>query len=184
MGQKINFGEQLEKDAKEHGVASGKADFFRFEEGSNKVRILSVWSVIAQHFMGKKSKPAVCYGIDEGCPHHGEDTSPAQVKWLLWLLDYKDSKIKLAQLPYTVIQAIGELQKTEEYGFEEVPMPYDIDIKAKNAGTKEVEYTVIPARQNSELDEKVLFEFESKKSPDDIVSAMKEKAKKGDTGEE
>ena len=46
---------------------------------------------------------------------------------------------------------IEKLQRDADYAFDEVPMPYDITINAKGAGTKDVEYTVIPARHSVQL---------------------------------
>lgn len=174
-----NFGEQLHKDTKQYGI-SGKDEFFGFQEGDNKLRILSPAAVVAQHFLGKDKKPAVCFGEEEGCPHHGEQAPKANIKWLVWVWDHHDNGIKLAKLPYTVMQAIAELQKSDEYKFSSLPMPYSINIKTKGAGTKEVEYNVIPARENTPVSDEIMEEYGTKKDPEEIVEAYKSKAR-GDT---
>jgi hypothetical protein len=54
-------------------------------------------------------------------------------------------------MPVAIANAIGGFQADPEYAFDEMPMPYDININAQNAGTKEVVYNVIPARNNTSL---------------------------------
>lgn len=63
-------------------------------------------------------------------------------------------------------------------------MPYDITIMAKGAGTKEVEYTVVGARQNSALTKAESKEFESKPSIDEVIEKLREKqsSEPGPTG--
>lgn len=64
---------------------------------------------------------------------------------------------------------------SDDFGFEDVPMPYDITIMAKGAGSKEVEYTVVGARQNTPLTAEEVKEFESKPSLDEVIEKLKEK---------
>ena len=54
-------------------------------------------------------------------------------------------------MPNTVYKDIEKLQKNPDYGFDEVPMPYDITIVAAGAGTLDVDYSVVPARNNTPL---------------------------------
>jgi hypothetical protein len=81
------------------------------------------------------------------CEFNGTPT----FKWLCYVLDRRDGKIKPFFMAHTIYKAIEGLQLKPEYAFEEVPMPFDIPINAKGAGTKEVVYTVMPARVNTPL---------------------------------
>jgi hypothetical protein len=45
------------------------------------------------------------------------------------------------------------LQLDPDYVFEEVPMPYNINIQTENAGKKEAKYTVIPSPKRIPLTE-------------------------------
>jgi hypothetical protein len=54
-------------------------------------------------------------------------------------------------MPATFYDQIEALQTNPEYAFDEVPMPYEITLNAKGAGSKEVVYTVTPARANTSL---------------------------------
>ena len=54
-------------------------------------------------------------------------------------------------MAHTIYKQIEALQMNEDYKFYEVPMPFDLTINAKGAGTKEVVYTLMPARANTPL---------------------------------
>lgn len=164
-----SFNDRLKEDEKEHNLSRGD-DWFKFTEGENKLRILSESTFIAEHF-----KQGTCYGKDKGCPFHGENDEKASSKWLIWILDRTDNKIKLAKFPYKIIKGIGDLQTNEDYAFEDVPMPYDITINAKNAGTLTVEYSIIPSPKLIELTEDEASDLESKTNTEEIVEKMKEK---------
>jgi hypothetical protein len=58
------------------------------------------------------------------------------VKFVSWIIDRRDNQIKLYFMPTTVLNAVGCLQMPDDFGFEDVPMPYDITIMAKGPGTK------------------------------------------------
>ena len=120
---RFNFGEEAKK--------AETGSYFKAKEGDNKVRLVSEFILHASSYQGRPTKKFVGYVIDR-----------------------TDGAIKPAFLAKTIIDIIADLQLSgDEYGFEEVPMPYDINIKATGAGTKEVQYSVIPARSNPELTE-------------------------------
>src|SRR3990167_9694116 len=149
-----DFESQLKEDEKKYNISS-KGEYFQFAEGDNKIRVLSPGVPMGQHFLGNKKRPAICFGEDEGCPFHKDDSTSTRPKWVMWVFDYADNKIKLARMPYTIIQTVARLQKSSEYAFDSLPMPYDITIVAKNAGSKEVNYSVVPARSNTEISKEV-----------------------------
>ena len=126
MSTKVNFAARREKAEKE-GLL-GKGDYLKLQEGANKVRLMS-----------------------ECLEHPGEFKGTPTFKWLCYVLDRKDGKIKPFFMAHTNYKQIEALQLDPEYAFEEVPMPYDITVNAQGAGTKEVTYTVVAARQNTPL---------------------------------
>src|SRR3990167_3860986 len=148
---KYSFNEQLSQAEKEFGLSSS-GEWFKIREGDNKIRILSP-SVPVQSFF-------------KGAPN---------TKFVTYVLDRADGKIKLTRLPVKVIRGIAALQVNEEYHFDDLPMPYDITIKATGAGTKEVDYQVIGAQTSTPLTAEELKEFESKKPIDEIVKRLREK---------
>lgn len=131
---KVNFAANREKAEKE-GLL-GKGNYLKWQEGDNRIRLMS-----------------------ECLEHPGEYQGTPNFKWLCYVLDRKDGKIKPLFMAHTIYKQIEALQLNEDYKFDEVPMPYDITINAKGAGTKEVVYTLMPARANTPLTpaEKALF---------------------------
>lgn len=69
-------------------------------------------------------------------------------QWLCFVLDRKGGQVKPYFMPVTVYRQIEALQENPDYRFDEVPMPDDLTLNAKGAGTKEVVYTILPARAN------------------------------------
>jgi hypothetical protein len=93
-------------------------------------------------------------------------------KWLCYILDRRDGKVKPYFMPHTIAKALDALQGDPDYAFDDMPMPYDINIKTKNAGTKEVEYNVIPALPKP-LTEAELTEI-SDRSIDELLKKVQE----------
>jgi len=81
----------------------------------------------------------------------------------------------LWEFGYKIMEQLTALQHDEDYAFESFPMPYNINLSVKNAGTMEVVYTVLPAPKPSELDKEVVELLDKKLSPAQVVEAMKEK---------
>ena len=72
-------------------------------------------------------------------------------RWLTVVIDRKDSGAKLFFMPKTILKAVADYQDNEFHKFhkfEGAPMPYDVIIKAKNAGTIEGEYTMMASPNN------------------------------------
>lgn len=78
-------------------------------------------------------------------PHESMYKSKTRFKWLCQVIDRKDGKVKPYFMPIVIYKMIEDLQVSEDYKFDEIPMPYDTTINATNSGTKEVKYTVIPS---------------------------------------
>lgn len=173
----MNIKDDLNKARKDYGMSSG--DTFKIEEGENRVRILAYWEPRASHRLSN-TQFVVCYGAENGCPYHGADDKQPSVKFVTWLWNKKSDQVELAFLPWTIVDAIGDFQMSEDYMFDGFPMPYDITIKATNAGTIDVKYTVIPSPKLEEVPTQIIGEFEEKDSPKDVVAKMKDKQQEAD----
>ena len=53
-------------------------------------------------------------------------------KWLTYVVDRKDSLVKLFLMPKTILKAIAAYEDNRYYKFSGAPMPYDVIIKAKH----------------------------------------------------
>lgn len=138
--------------------------YFNIVEGDNRIQMLTHCASLAQVYDPSTRKYRIAVEGDKN----------SSIKGLCWVLH--EGKIKQAKLPYTVVKAIRELQKDPDYQFEAFPMPRLINIKAKNAGTKEVEYTVIPVPKETVVTASVLADLAAKPTPEEVVEKIKEKA--------
>lgn len=120
----MNFTENRKKAEADGMLSSG--DYLKLKEGQNRMRLMS-----------------------ECLPHPGEYNGKRNFKWLCYMLDRADNKIKPFFMPHTIYKTLEAYQISEDFAFEDVPMPYDITINADGAGTKEVKYTVMPGRVKS-----------------------------------
>jgi len=136
---KFNFSSAYEEAEKKHGLGGGT---FKIKEGQNRIRIVS-----------------------ECVPHSSVYQGKITFKFLCQVIDRKDGEIKLFFMPVKIFKAIEALQMSEDFTFDEVPMPYDVIIIAKDAGVITVQYTVQGARQNTPL---LAAEEEAIKSMKDI----------------
>lgn len=138
--------------------------YFSIEEGDNRIQLLSHAAPFPQVYDPsiKKYRPA-----EEGDKN-------ISVRGVCWVL--QDGKIKEAKLPYTVMKAVRELQQDHDWAFSEFPMPRLINIKAKNAGTKEVEYTVIPSPKETPVSQEILDELKAKPTPEERVESLKDRS--------
>jgi hypothetical protein len=146
---KFNFGDAMKKAEEEYGL--GKGDYFKPVDGDNKIRLLTPF-----------------------IPHQSEYKGQINVKFVAFIWDYKDSKVKPYFMPRTIVDGIAALQNNPEYVFDELPMPYDITISVENAGTKEVKYSVVGARSNTALTDEQKKALEAKGSIDEYVQGLKD----------
>lgn len=158
----MSFANKIKQDLdsnKEHHASNG-TEWFKFVEGDNVIRILTEPVIFFE-----KYKVGICY---TDCGYQGT------AKYLAWVLDRADGKVKLMKIPYGIAETIGAYEADADYTFSGFPMPYDIKISAKGAGTKEVAYTVLPKPAKA-LDNAVLEDLKSKHSVEEIIVKMKEK---------
>lgn len=153
MPKPVNFGQQR-KQAEEAGLL-GSGGFYKYQEGDNRIRLMS-----------------------ECLPHTSDYQGQKSFKWLCYVLDRRDGKVKAHFMPHKIYKAIEALQVNEDYVFTEVPMPYDVTIRATKAGTKDVEYAVMPARKESALTEAEERDLYKQKPLDELQTALKDKQKK------
>jgi hypothetical protein len=155
MGTAVDFGARR-KEAEASGAIPGSSDYYKLKEGDNRIRLMS-----------------------DCLPHTGSYQGKPNFKWLCYVIDRRDGKVKAFFMAHIVYKAIEALQLNPDYEFREVPMPYDITISAKKAGTKDVEYTILPARRETPLTPAELEDYESQKPIEDLQKALKDKEKAG-----
>src|SRR5688572_25697757 len=114
---KVNFS-QARKKAEEAGLLGGGAAW-KPKEGDNRIRLVS-----------------------ECLEHPGSYNGKKTFKWLCFILDRVDGEVKPYFMPHNIYEQLEKLQMSPDYAFDEVPMPYDITLNAKNAGKLDVVYTV------------------------------------------
>jgi hypothetical protein len=158
MGKPVDFAGQR-KQAEAEGMLGG-GGFYKVKEGDNRIRLMS-----------------------ECLPHKSEFQGKPSFKWLCYVLDRRDGEVKAFFMPHKVYKAIEALQVNEDYAFSEVPMPYDLTIHAKKAGTKEVEYTLMPARKETPLTDDELEKLDAAKPLAELKAAIDEKQKKAPASE-
>jgi len=115
---------------------AGNSNYFKFEEGDNKFRIMSSAIVGFLDWDDKKpvrtkEKPTTLFNSEKQAKHF----------WAFIVWDYKESKLKIMEITQATIQdSILGLHNDEGWGS---PTEYDITIlrKGKDIETK---YTVIP----------------------------------------
>lgn len=151
MSGKVDFSAAL-KEAERSGLVSS-GDFFKVKEGVNRIRL-----------------------VGGPLPHRGDYKGTPNFKWLCYIIDRTDGAIKPYFMAHTIFKLIRDLQTSEDYAFEGVPMPYDMTIGAKGAGTKEVEYSVVPAKKETPLTKDELDDLASKKPLADLQSNLRAKA--------
>lgn len=140
--------------------AQKTSNWFKFKEGDNNIRILTDPVIFFEDF-----KLGICY---TDCGYQGT------MKGLAWIWDKSDNQIKLMKLNYGLLNTLEAWEDDEDYGFDSYPMPYGINIKAKGAGSKEVEYNYLP-RPKTDIPSEVTEKLQKEKSCEEIIEKMKEK---------
>lgn len=174
----------------EYGVG-GSSDFFNFSKsGEYRMRVLTEPVPMATHFFGKGKRGNVCYGEGKGCPFHGVNPTAGDndedkhyknptVKFNSYILDRSDGKVKLGELPWSVISVLADWQKNEDWTFETYPMPYDITVTydKDNKDPKSIYKTIGSPKRDviSTEAENALLESVSKLPVGSYVASRKEK---------
>ncbi len=145
----FNFSQNREQVEKQYSL--GKGEYFKPKEGANKIRLVSV-----------------CL------PHPGDFNGKPTFKWLCQVLDLVDGKVKPYFMPDKIYKDIMSLQLDPDYAFDEVPMPYNINIQTENAGKMEVKYTVIPSPKRIPLTDEELAAIEAAPSIEELQKEIRE----------
>lgn len=125
------------EEMNDYGIKKNTTQYFRFNEGENKIRVLTDSKILVQHWIN--NKPATCYGISKGCPFHvdtvktdkdaeKEKNWKPSIRFACYILDKNDGQTKMAELPSSVQSQIDNLKKDSDWTFTEFPMPYDIKV--------------------------------------------------------
>jgi len=179
----MNFN-QLNEVAETYKIGKGGKDgWLVLEPGDNKVRIVSEYEILAKHWSANKA--VICIGEKNHCilceTKEGEKPNKPVVKFLLWVIDRRDGKLKIAELGWTVVKAIGDLQQDSDYKFSVLP-EYDINIKktVKGNGSKpsDTEYTIIPARGNTPLTPEEVAAIKDLTPISEVIQSLKDKVLK------
>jgi hypothetical protein len=136
------------KKLEESGKVGG-SDYFKVQNGNNIIRVLTEGVYKEDNYQGRKTS-----------------------KCVMFVIDCKDGKVKPYFAPYTVYKAIASLEEDPFYKFQGMPMPYDINVKAENAGTKEVNYNVQASPNKSEITAEELAAAKEKGSILDYVKGL------------
>jgi hypothetical protein len=140
------------KKLEESGKVGG-SDYFKVQNGNNIIRVLTEGVYKEDNYQGRKSS-----------------------KFVMFVIDRKDGKVKPYFAPYTVYKAIASLEEDPFFKFAGMPMPYDINVKAENAGTKEVNYNVQASPNKTDLTGDEIKAAQEKGSIADYVKGLKEQA--------
>src|SRR6187401_2541760 len=100
----MNFAE-ARRQAEAAGQIGG-GDIYKYKEGDNRFRLMS-----------------------DCIPHSGEYQGKPNFKWLCYVLDRRDNKVKVHFMPHSIYKSIEALQENPDYTFEALPMPYDVTVR-------------------------------------------------------
>lgn len=180
-----NFNQKIQETSKQYGL--GQSDAYQFEKGPNKFRVLTMSEKpLATHWVGKKSFN--CIGEEEGCQYHGDNApkndkgEPARpsIKYLSYVLDRKTSEVKMMYMPYSICKAIGELQMSDDYSFNDLPMPYDLTVNFDPDASPAQMYSVIPSPKVTEVPADFMAKVKEMKSVDEIREQILNKVAGGE----
>lgn len=143
---------------------NSNSDFMVLAQGDNKVRIVSEPEARDRHWLGKR--PIPCMGSCTMCA----DGTPIKRGYLFHAIDREDGEFKLLGVGPMIANQLKELMTNEEYGFKSVP-DYDITIK-RTGQMLDTEYSVLPARKNTELTEEELKKLAELTPIADVVKAL------------
>lgn len=146
----FSFNQTVKQAEKEYGLGAG--EYFKVKDGDNRIRILSQAVAHQSDYKGKKS-----------------------VKFVAWVIDRRDGNVKPYFMPVTITRTLASFQDDPDWAFESVPMPYDINIKASNAGTTEVKYDVVPSPKQTAISSEEFAALEDKLPIEEFVKKLAEK---------
>lgn len=130
---------------KELSLGGSNEQFYRLKDGENRLRIISMPVPVWTSF-NRAEGTAKKYVTPEGAAKDPE----AKKRFAMWVFDRDDKgAVKLAEFGVSIMKGIKTLANASDTAFDGLP-PYDITILRSGSGM-ETEYTVMAARQNTEL---------------------------------
>jgi len=102
-------------------------------------------------------------------------------KWLTWVIDRIDGVMKLFYMPKTIVSQLVDIESTKFFAFPAPPMPYDVIIKAKNAGTIDASYTVIASPKREPLAATEIEQMKTLKPIEEVVNKLLERQAGGES---
>jgi hypothetical protein len=147
----VNFAERR-KRAEAEGLAPA-SDRLKLKEGQNRFRLLTECLPHASTYQGQKT-----------------------FKWLCYVVDRADGRVKPFFMPHKIYKQIEALQISEDYAFEDVPMPYDLTVTAEGAGTMQVKYSLIPARKETKVTQREFADLEKQKPLKELQASLLSKS--------
>lgn len=133
-------------------------NYFDIKEGQQKFVLLTHFAPYAQVFEGGKYRPAV------------EGDTNVSIKGICWIL--QDGVIKLAKIPYIVTKEVHALSQNADWDFS-FPFAHELTFSAKDAGTKEVKYSITPSPKKFDIPAAILEELKTKPTPEEMVEKLK-----------
>lgn len=142
-----------------------RADRFKLKNGDNKIVILT-----------NPIGFSTVFGIGMAYENCGYGQYAGR-KYKCYILDTTDEQVKIADFSYTTAQKLSALSEGTRTAFQGFPMPYAINLKTSNAGTKEVTTDVL-AMEDYTLSEAVLSQIEAYSPIQEIIDNLKKWQKK------
>lgn len=143
------------KKLEEAGKVGG-GEYFKVQNGNNIVRVITEGIYHESEYKDKSGKVTTTK------------------KFVMFIIDRKDNKVKPYFAPYAIYKAIASLEEDPFYKFQGMPMPYDVNIKVQNAGTLNVEYNVQASPNRTDLTPDEIAAAREKGSIFDYVNSLKE----------
>lgn len=160
----------LENMFKDMEAKGGESQWYKLKEGTNRMRIMTDFFKVENINRGKTYG-----GIISEFNKPIKDDKVTTKAWSWAIVRGEVDEFKIVQFGKTILGQLVELKNSSEYSFDGFPMSFDIDIKAKGAGTMEVEYTIIPARQNTDVTQAEMEALNKLKTIPEIVAKIIEK---------
>jgi hypothetical protein len=152
------------KKLEEAGTVGG-GDYFKVQNGNNIIRVLTEGVYHESEFKGKDGVVKITK------------------KFVMFIIDRRDGKVKPYFAPYAIYKAIANLEEDPFFKFQGMPMPYDVNVKVENAGTLNVEYNVQASPNKAVLTLEELETVKAKGTIEDYVKSLKEQdGKQADVG--
>jgi len=169
--------------AKEYGIGGKKGGWYEAQEGENRIRVVSGFEVLAKYWANGKMLGIASSKVPPPMTTDKETGEPVpmkpSVKFLMYVIDRKDGKVKVAEFGWSIVDAMRKLSQNEEYGFEGLP-PYDMILTktVKNGGKNisDTSYQVLPARANSTLTDEEMGEIAGLTPIEEVVKRIKAQA--------